>query len=68
MRNEPPQVILHDGVADCDSSAAAASTILNVEPGGYRVSVARLKSGRARSPFNPFQTCGGVTPLKNERS
>ena len=27
------------------SSAAAAVTVLNVEPGGYRPCVARLKSG-----------------------
>jgi hypothetical protein len=50
-QNVPPpgQNTVNSGVATPSSSAAAATTILKVEPGEYRAWSARLLSGRSRS-------------------
>src|ERR1041385_1595096 len=64
----PVQLMRAEGSTTPSVRAAAARTILNVEPGGYRVIVARLKRGFDESVLRSFQRSGGVTPPKAVRS
>ncbi len=51
-----------------ESSAAAAVTTLNVEPGGYVWRIARFSIGLSAAPFSPRHAFATARPFPESRS